>query len=241
VARPRGQRTGHVRFGDERGLRGHAPERRDEARLAHVGGRIARRAVGIAVANRHRLYVALRVDDRLQERRLEREERRAVGRRAFRKDRDDVAERERGRGLAVDRVRVVPPVALDEQRADVGGQPADHGPAANLRLADEARRRECEQHEDVEPRDVVCDDQQVAGQAAFRNAVEARLDAQDAEQSGGPATNDLAAARETDEREYDVRRGDAFDDVESHPRGAGEAERQRDAARRRAPRETHHR
>ena len=56
------------------------------------------------------------IDDRLQQRSLERQHRHAVGRRALGKDRDDVAARERRGGLAVDGARMPPPRPLDVER-----------------------------------------------------------------------------------------------------------------------------
>ena len=60
-------------------------------------------------------------------------------------------ERERGTRLPVDLVRVAAPVALDEQRAHPGDEPADDRPSPELRLGDESRRLDRVQHEDVEP------------------------------------------------------------------------------------------
>ena len=78
---------------------------RNESSPTYAGARgmLARRR---AIADRHRLHASLRVDDRLQQRALERQELAAVGRRAFREHRDDVAARERIRGVSVHAMRV---------------------------------------------------------------------------------------------------------------------------------------
>ena len=63
-------------------------------------------------------------------------------------------------------MRVAPPRALDEQRAAAAISRPDERPALELGLGDEAHRLQRVEHEDVEPRDVIRDEQQVAGQLA---------------------------------------------------------------------------
>ena len=73
---------------------------------------------------------------------MELEEAGAVARRALGKHRDDVAVGQRFDRMAIDRMRVAPPFALDEERADVRDEPADDRHAPEVRLGDEPRRLE---------------------------------------------------------------------------------------------------
>jgi len=239
VPRERGERRRRDQLDSEAALAADAPERRREARVARVLGRERERAVTVVVADRDRQHVPARVDDRLQERAVEAEHRRAVGRRPLGEHRDHVAGRERVGRAPVDAVRVLTPLALDEQRAGVADQPADDRPARELGLADEARRAVRVQHDDVEPRDVVRDEEDVSVVRVDR-AVDARLDVHQREEPARPAPDQRAPALGADAREEERRRRDAGGDVRAHARDAPGPHRQADRPRsigrlRRAP------
>src|SRR5438552_405079 len=74
------------RLGGEHGLAEDLPDRREHGRVAHEGGRSARQAVRVAVAQRRRLHRRARVDRGLEEGGEEAADGRSVGRRALRKD-----------------------------------------------------------------------------------------------------------------------------------------------------------
>jgi len=156
---------------------------------------------------------------------VEPENRGAVGRRAFREDRDDVARGQRVGRMPVDPVRVVPARALDEERSGAADQPADDGPASELRLADEARGPVRVQHHDVEPRYVVRDDEDVAAVRLDR-AVDARLDVHHAQELLRPAPDQRAPALGRHPRKHQRRRRDARGDVQRDARRAPEPDRQ---------------
>ena len=122
-------------------------------------GTVERCPVRRPIADRNGLHGTGRIDDRLQQRALERQQRRAVARRCLRERPRRCRRRvQRLRDLLVDAMRVVPARALDEQRADAGDEPSEHRPARDLRLGDEAHRTDRVQREDVEPRHVIRDD-----------------------------------------------------------------------------------
>ena len=75
------------------------------------------------------------------------------------------------------------------------------------------------QHEDVEPRDVVGDDEHVAAVRA-ELAVDARLDREDAQQPRAPALDERAPARVAHQREHEHRRRDAREHVHARARPA---------------------
>src|SRR6185295_19657422 len=128
----------------------NAPQRGQELRVPRVAGRIAARTVAAAIADRHRLYMTARIDRRLQQRAVKRQQRAAVAGLAFRKDRDDVARCQRRANVTADPMRIAAAAALDEQRADAGDQPTEQRPAREIRLGDEARRLDGVEDEYVE-------------------------------------------------------------------------------------------
>jgi len=108
-----------VQLDNQRANARHAPKGDQKREIADVRGRGRQRARAVEKSNRDRLDVAVRLDDRLQQRALERQQFRSVGRRALGKYRDNVAPRQCGGRLAVDAPRIAESRALDEQRADV--------------------------------------------------------------------------------------------------------------------------
>ena len=137
-----------------------APHRHQQRDIVDVRRDIAAHAGLVDIADRHRMHPRLRTDGRLEQRCMERPHHRAVGGRTFRKHRDTLARHRQPRDDAVVHLaRVGAPGALDEQRADARRQPAEHRPAADLRLRHEQRRADCVDHPDVEPGHMVgCDE-----------------------------------------------------------------------------------
>jgi hypothetical protein len=106
--------------------------------------------------------VTARLDDGLQERALERQHLVPCVVVPSGNDRDDVAVGKDVRHVAGHAVRVAPTLALDEHRARAADHARNHGPARDLGLGHEAHGQVRVQHEDVEPRDVIGDEQHVA-------------------------------------------------------------------------------
>ena len=100
------------------------------------------RAVGRKVAQRDRLHDTFGFDNGLEQSALERQQRRAVGGRAFRKYRDDVATGQDGRDLVVDALRIAQPFAHDENGARTTNEVRHDRPLAELGLGDEAHRQD---------------------------------------------------------------------------------------------------
>jgi len=96
---------------------------------------------------------------RLQQRRMEVKEAPSIGRGPLGKDRDVLSPVENRRDLLVDDLRVAAAATAQEHRVVLGGQPADQGPVADLFLGNERRGQRSVDHVDVDPRDVVGDDQ----------------------------------------------------------------------------------
>jgi hypothetical protein len=125
------------------------------------------------------LYRAAGFDCGLQQRSVKAEKLRAIGRRAFGKDRYILAGVKQRIDLGVDDFRVLPATASQEDRIGPCRQPADQRPVAYLRLGDEGHRTRGIDGEDIEPRNVIGDDQ-AAGLDAGQGRVE--FDAEDVEQ-----------------------------------------------------------
>ena len=94
VSRARRQRRRHDELRDERALAAHARTTRRTIVSPTYAGAIAVLAVGVAVADRDRLHVPCGIDDRLQQRALERQHVVPSVVVPFGKDRHDVAARE---------------------------------------------------------------------------------------------------------------------------------------------------
>ena len=141
---------------------------------------------------------------------------------------------------AIDAARVALALALDEQRAGAADQPADHRPARELRLGDEAHRLHRIERDDVEPRDMIGDDQNVAARVRERSG-QPCVDAEHAQQTTRPAPDHHAALRRRQKRQDERRRGNAFEHVRAGARDPVDAKRKRRRARTRAARRDHHR
>ena len=226
-----------VQLDDDPALAGHAPERRQEARLADVGRRVAVPVARRAIADRDRLDVTLGVDDRLQQRAVERQQRRCR-RSSCPRERSRPRRRVRARRprCAIDRCACRAAASRSMNSVpDAGDQPPDDRPAPQLGLGDEPRRLQRVQHEDVEPRNVVGDDQQVAGQSAIGEPVHARLDRSMRSRRATSGGSGLPARRAREPGKDEHRRRQALGDVHGAARAARDARGNR-AGRRRAPR-----
>jgi len=129
----------------------YPPETLAKRRLTDVSRRIVVAAIGSAIANRDRLQVSLRVDDRLHKRSVKRQHLGTVGRRPLWKNGDGVPRSEHFARVPVDSVRVAPPTAFEEERPGAYDEMPEQGPVPELGLGDEARRPQAVQHEHIKP------------------------------------------------------------------------------------------
>jgi len=216
IGRERGQR---FQLHDESARIDDTPERLDDRDVVDVGWHQGQHACRRPVADRDRLHATPGDHDRLQERALEGQELRTVGRRAFRKHRDDVAGRERFLGLPIHPMRIEAPRTLDEKGPHVTDQAPGDRPARELRLGNEAHRLRGVQHEDVEPRNVVGDDQHV-GIVAGKASAQPRLDVQDAQKARAPAAGDGTPRGWRQEGKRESGRRDAFQHMHTRAKRA---------------------
>lgn len=165
-----------------------AGENRREAlhqrRLAGKRRRQAALSLRVVVRQRQRQHGASGLDRRLQQRRVKAQEVGAVGRRPLGEDRHINAAAEQRVDLSIDHLGVAAAAAAQENGVVARGEPADKRPAADLCLGDEGRRAQRVDHEDIEPGDMVGDDQ-TARRRVVRLRVEAN--AQDVENLLRPA------------------------------------------------------
>jgi len=137
----------------------------------------------------------------------------AVGRRALGKNRDMLAARQKRGDLPVDYPRMPPAAAAQEDRVVLCRQPADQRPAPDLFLGNEGRRQHGVDHVDVDPGNVV-GDQQCAGHDMGQVGLD--LDSEGIEQRGRPAGLQAQAGRVAAQRKY----------AERHQRPADHHQRQ---------------
>jgi len=100
---------------------------------------------------------------------------RAVGRRAFREYGRVFSGGKLVADFFVDQAGVTAAAAFEEDGFVHGGQPANHGPLADVSLGDESRRHNRVDDEYVHPGNVI-GDQQAAGDGVFEAGVESDTD-----------------------------------------------------------------
>lgn len=160
-----------------------------KAHVAIVGGSQAAAAVAMVVADRQRHDRAPRGDRGLQQGGVEVLHMAAVGRGALREECDHLAGIHECGDLCIDDARVPAAASTQEHRVVAACQPADAGPVANFGLRDESRWKQRIDGEDVDPGNVIRDDQARPGELAW---VALQRDAQIAEQLARPAPPALA-------------------------------------------------
>jgi len=139
---------------------------------------------------------------RLDQRRMKMQQGLPVGRRALGKNRDMLAARKKRGDLPVDDPRMPPAATAQEDRVVLRRQPADQRPAPDLFLGNEGRRQHGVDHVDVDPGNVV-GDQQCAGN--YMGQIGLDPDPERIEQSRRPAgleaqTRCVAAQRKNAQR-----------------------------------------
>ncbi len=142
-------------------------KRRDEAHVADERGGIAELA-SLGVTQADRPDRAADLERRCQQVRMERQQPVAPRRRALGKYADALPVPQMALHGLVDRRDGAPLAPLDEERAGVRDHAADNGPAHDLRLRHEATRHRGVDREDVDPGDVIREQQ--APLAAGRHA-----------------------------------------------------------------------
>lgn len=63
----RDKRRREIEQHDHLALAQHTPERGQEPHVSDIGGRVIVRAIAVAVTNRYRLHMPMRIDHRLQQ------------------------------------------------------------------------------------------------------------------------------------------------------------------------------
>lgn len=192
-------------------------------RVADVGRGQRAPAVGRLVRQRHGLDRPHRLDRRLQQRGVEAEQVRAVGGRTLGEDGDILAGAEQRIDLGIDDLGVAAAAAAQEDRVGLRREPADERPGADLGLGDESHGPRRVEDEDVDPGDVVGDDQAARLDAAER-CVEA--DVELLEQAPRPALLEAQALAVGGERKDATDIGRAPQQVQGEAQYAQEAQRQ---------------
>ena len=189
----------------------------------------AARAIAFPVAHRNRDDRSLLRDGGLQQRAVKFQQPAAIGGRAFREYRDELAALEGRAYLAVDARRVVPARAADVQRAGTRGQPAGERPARDFGLGDETRRHHRVDRKDIDPRDVIRHQHRTSRMSAVRGggARDVQLDREYREQLTRPAAYVRPPLVVVDVRKNDARDQHAADEMQDEPRDAQHAHRQR--------------
>jgi len=132
--------------------------------------------------------------------------------RPFRKDTDALPAVECLHDRAVDACRIVALAAFNEDRPCPCRQPADDGPTPNVGLGYEAQRTHRLQYPDVQPGNVVRDND---GWRMGRRYVSLNVDAhvQDVEDPARPSFDDSSLPCPADKRKHQRLRGAAIEDV----------------------------
>ncbi len=139
--------------------RDHPAQRGEQRVLAHERGPCGGESGGGAVAEGDRADLGARVERRLEQGVAEGALRPAAPSAALREDRDAAARAEQG-GDFGDRRRELPEAfAVDEDGAAVGGEPAQYGVGGDVGLGHHPDRAHRGEQRDVQPGDVVGDQQ----------------------------------------------------------------------------------
>ena len=118
-----------------------------------------------------------------------------VCRGAFRKQPDTNTLFEQKADVPVDRCGIPAHGAFDENGVAAFAQPADERPVAHFCIGDKTRWMDCVQHKDVQPRDMVGDDQIAALTAHSPLPLGAGADVEDVQQLPAPCFQDAALFR----------------------------------------------
>src|ERR1051326_6602507 len=110
---------------------------------------------------------------------------------------------------------MAPAVAFDEKRADAHHQATEKRPRPQLRFGDEARRMNGMDDEDVEPRDVIRDNNEIAAKLLVRSTMAAQLDIDDAQQASRPLANERMPFRSCDPGKHEQRGEHTFHGVQT--------------------------
>ncbi len=120
---------------------------------------------------------------RLQQGSMEMQQTPPIRRRTLRKDRDMAPLVEQGGNFLIDDFCVAAAATAQEDRIVLRRQPADQRPVPDLRLGDEGRRQGGIDNVDVDPRDVIGDDQRTGNRVG---QIGLDLDPEGIEQRAGP-------------------------------------------------------
>lgn len=174
-----------------------APERAEQRVVVDVARRVARLAGRLVdEAQRCRLHGHVGRDGGLQEVGMEGQQHAAIARRAFGEDGDAVAVAQRLGHVVNHAQRVATLLALDVERAGAGGQRTDQGPVLHRRFRDEAHVPRRMQRDDVEPGDVVGDQQhRPARGTGGRRALHDEFDTEHFQHAPRPALDLRGAVR----------------------------------------------
>ena len=164
--------------------RDHAVE---ESHLADEVGITMQAAIGIHIANRIRLHRYLRLDRGLEQVGMERQHRALRRGRALGEEGDTFAIMDALHQTFVDAAHVARLAACDEDRTGVLAQPANQGPAADIGLRDKAAWVHRIDHEDIQPGNMVADDQRRRHWRRQQAVIHLHGDAADCDQLLRPA------------------------------------------------------
>jgi len=136
-------------------LRQQLKQRLNQCFVADVIGFDAQTSIGAAVTYRHRTYLCLACQRRLQQRGMKGQQNVAMRRGALREHRKGIAAAHCRRHRLIDITGVMTARAIDKQRITAFAQPTQQWPAPDLRFGDKARRLHCVDGKNVEPRYVI--------------------------------------------------------------------------------------
>lgn len=161
VAAGRDERA-HLHLGHQAAGGGHPPQRGEQGVLPDERGRRGHFSPGAAIAQTHRLHGYPGVERGLEDGPAEVPPAAAAPGAALREHRDGPTGPQR-RADPGDGIRQgAQPVPFDEQHSGPRGQPARHGPPPYLGLGEHPRRPDRREQWDVQPGDVVGDQQEAA-------------------------------------------------------------------------------
>ena len=159
-------------------------------------------AIDFPVGNRHRQHRAVGSQRRLQQGSMKMEQSTPVGCRSFRKNGNVLALPQQFGNLRIDDPGVPTTASAQENRIVLGRKPADDWPVTNLHLRHEGRRQGRIDDENIDPRNVV-GNQQGAGYSVGQIGFE--FDTQCVKQGGGPCLLEQQAPPITTNAEHGQR------------------------------------